>query len=87
MSNPKVISESNNFIVLDKYSKCLQSNESYQSENDLELDLIADLVNQGYEYLPKLNNQTTMLTNVRVQLQNLNNMQFTDVEWTRFVLE
>ena len=87
MSNSKVIAESNNFIVLDTYSKCLQANESYQSENDLELELIADLVNQGYEHVPKLNNQSTMLANVRVQLQNLNNMQFIDVEWTRFVLE
>ncbi|MCG8748803.1 type I restriction endonuclease subunit R [Tenacibaculum finnmarkense] len=86
----KTIAESNNFIVLDKYQKFSELNEtplSYQTEADLEKELIQDLQNQGYEYLPKIRSQKTMLANVRVQLQNLNNMQFTDKEWERFVTE
>ncbi len=51
MTDYKTIAESNNFIVLDKYSKYSQVNESYQSEYDLEREFIADLENQGYDYL------------------------------------
>ena len=36
MSDYKTISESNNFIVLHKYTKVWQANESYQSEGELE---------------------------------------------------
>jgi type I restriction enzyme R subunit len=87
MTDYKTIAESNNFIVLDKYTPEWKVAESYQSEDDLERELIQDLVNQGYEYLPALNNPEAMLANVRVQLQGLNNMQFLDGEWQRFVAE
>jgi type I restriction enzyme R subunit len=85
MTDYKTIAESNNFIVLDKYSKCLQVNEAYQSEYDLEREFIADLENQGYDYLSDLNNHDKMLANLREQLQALNNMQFLEGEWRRFV--
>jgi len=83
----KPIAESNNFIVLDKYDKDWKVCDSYQSEGDLERELIYDLQNQGYEFVPTLNTPEKMLTNVRVQLQSLNNMQFLDGEWLRFVEE
>ncbi len=79
------IAESNNFIVLDKYTKCSQVNEAYQSEYDLEREFIADLENQGYEYLRDVNSHEKMLANLRVQLQALNNVQFLEGEWLRFV--
>lgn len=85
MIDYKTIAESNNFIVLDKYSKEWQVNESYQSEGDLEREFILDLQNQGYEYLPALNNPEAMLVNVREQLQVLNNVHFSEGEWLRFV--
>lgn len=81
----KAIAESKNFIVLNKYSKHWSANDSYQSESDLERELIQDLQNQGYEYLPAINNPEAMLANVRQQLQNLNDVTFTDGEWQRFV--
>ena len=81
----KPIVESNNFIVLDKYAKEWQVNESYQSEYDLEREFIQDLQNQGYEYDLGLNTPEKMLTNVREQLQALNNMRFLEGEWRRFV--
>lgn len=87
MTDYKTIAESNRFIVLDKYTKEWQVAESYQSEGDLEREFIQDLRNQGYEHLPELNNPQALLDNVRTQLQTLNNMQFTDSEWNRFVLE
>ncbi|CAJ48148.1 HsdR family type I site-specific deoxyribonuclease [Bordetella avium] len=79
------IAESKNYIVLDKYTQEWKVSESYQSEGDLEREFIQDLQNQGYEYLPGLNAPEALLANVRVQLQVLNNVQFSDGEWSRFV--
>ena len=81
----KAIAESNNFIVLDKYTKEWIVADSYQSEGDLEREFVQDLVNQGYEYLSSLTTSETLLANVRAQLQTLNNVQFGDGEWLRFV--
>ena len=81
----KPIAESNNFIVLDKYTQEWKVAESYQSENELERELISDLQNQGYEYLPGLTTPEQMLVNVREQLQTLNKVEFTEGEWLRFV--
>ncbi|WP_019879932.1 type I restriction endonuclease subunit R [Succinispira mobilis] len=78
------IAESNNFIVLDKYTKLSQVCESYQTESSLEQELISDLVKQGYEYLPELNMPEKMLANVRKQLQILNKVEFSEAEWLRF---
>ena len=81
----KTIAESNNFIVLDKYIKQCDSATGHQSENDLEQELVNDLVNQGYEFLPNLNSPQAMLANVKVQLEKLNNVNFSQSEWLRFV--
>ncbi|WP_199898835.1 HsdR family type I site-specific deoxyribonuclease [Komagataeibacter kakiaceti] len=79
------IAETNRFIVLDKYVRAWEAADSYQSETDLERELVQDLHDQGYEYLPDLKSTSAMLANVRVQLQALNDVQFTDKEWVRFV--
>lgn len=80
----KTIVESNNFIVLDKYTREWAIAEGYQSEDALEREFIQDLVNQGYEFMPGLNTHEALLANVRVQLQVLNAVQFSDGEWLRF---
>ncbi|EMO90755.1 type I site-specific deoxyribonuclease, HsdR family [Leptospira noguchii str. 2001034031] len=85
MHEYRLIAESNNFIVLDKYTREWQVSESYQSEADLERELVQDLINQGYEFLPGLNTPEKMLVNVRENLQSLNSMQFSEGEWIRFV--
>lgn len=85
MTDYKTIAESKNFIVLDKYTKDYMVAESYQSEGDLERELIRDLVSQGYEYLPALTSPEAMLANVREQLQTLNSVEFSEGEWKRFV--
>ena len=90
MTTYKTIAESNNFIVLDKYIKHAVAHEApiaYQTEAALEREFIKDLVNQGYEHATQLNTPPAMLSNVRVQLQQLNAMVFTDAEWGRFVEE
>ncbi|NVO00646.1 MAG: type I restriction endonuclease subunit R [Geobacteraceae bacterium] len=81
------IAESNNFIVLDKYTRDWQVCETYQSEYDLEREFIQDLQNQGYEYLPDVKTPDTLLKNVRMQLQTLNSVKFAEGEWLRFVEE
>ncbi|MFZ5487490.1 MAG: type I restriction endonuclease subunit R [Pseudomonadota bacterium] len=85
MIDYKAIAESKNFIVLDQYTQEWKVAESYQSESDLEREFIQDLQNQGYEYLPGLNTPEALLANVRLQLQALNNVQFSNGEWLRFV--
>ena len=81
----KTIAESKNFIVLDKYASDWPSADHYQSEAELERELIKDLRDQGYEFLPDLTSQDAMLANVRVRLEELNSVSFTDAEWQRFV--
>ncbi|WP_312785156.1 type I restriction endonuclease subunit R [Brevundimonas sp.] len=79
------IAETNRFIVLDKYVRAWKAADSYQSESDLERELIQDLRKQGYEFRADLKSKDAVLANVRVQLQALNDVQFTDKEWGRFV--
>lgn len=86
----KTIAESNNFIVLDKFTKYSEANEApaaYQTEAALEKEFIQDLINQGYENPIDLKTPEAMLANVRLQLQSLNNVSFSDAEWIRFVEE
>lgn len=80
------IAETNNFIVLDKYIKAERTGDSYQSESELELELIQDLMNQGYEFI-SIKSQPAMLNNVREQLQSLNAVVFNEREWRRFTEE
>lgn len=90
MTQFNTIAETSNFIILDRYNKYSSLNESpagFQSESALEREFIQDLINQGYENPTGLTTLQAMLANVRVQLQVLNNMVFTDAEWARFVEE
>jgi type I restriction enzyme R subunit len=89
MSTYKTIAESNNFIILDKFTKYYEVHEApaiYQTEANLEKEFIKDLINQGYENL-SLKTYQEMLSNARIQLQTINNMTFLDNEWARFVEE
>lgn len=90
MAQYRTIAESNNFIVLDNYTKYSMVNETpvgYQTESALEREFIQDLINQGYENPSGLTTVEAMLTNARIQLQTLNDMVFTDSEWERYVEE
>src|SRR5690606_12580430 len=87
MPQYNTIAESNNFIVLEKYDKHSTINDApaaYQTEAALEREFIQDLMNQGYEHASHIKTMDAMLANVRKQLQALNNMVFTEGEWSRF---
>lgn len=90
MTQYNTIAESNNFIVLDDYTKYNELHEpsvAYQSEASLEQEFIQDLVSQGYEYRPDISSPEALLANARIQIQNLNDVVFSDKEWLRFVEE
>ena len=90
MAQYNTIAESNNFIVLDAYTKYNELHEpsvAYQSEASLEREFIQDLVNQGYEYRPDISTPEELLANARMQIQGLNDVEFSDKEWLRFVEE
>ncbi|WP_332028020.1 type I restriction endonuclease subunit R [Kaistella sp.] len=87
MPQYNTIAESNNFIVLEKYDKHSSVHDApaaYQTEAALEREFIQDLINQGYEHASHIKTMDAMLANVRKQLQALNNMVFTEGEWSRF---
>lgn len=87
MPQYNTIAESNNFIILEKYDKHSTVNDApaaYQTEAALEREFIQDLINQGYEHASHIKTMDAMLANVRKQLQVLNNMMFTEGEWSRF---
>ncbi|QEY26027.1 type I restriction endonuclease subunit R [Neisseria zalophi] len=86
MTETQPIAETNHFIILDKYTKIEQSG-SYQTESQLEQELISDLQNQGYEYRKDLNSTEKLLANLREQVQKLNHITFSDNEWQRFLEE
>ncbi|AQT48483.1 type I restriction enzyme, R subunit [Bartonella choladocola] len=83
----KPIAETNSFIVLDRYDTIDQTGATYQTEADLENELIKDLSSQGYEYLPKLTSHEALLVNLREQLEKLNSVHFSNSEWQRFLTE
>ena len=83
----KPIAESKNFIVLEKYEKIDQVNEPYQNEYNLERAFIKDLEALGYEYAKEIKNHDTLLKNLRVQIEKLNSVNFSDGEWQRFLEE
>ena len=80
------IAEMTNGIILANYEKILQVQESYQSEAELEESMIKNLVQQGYE---KFNGKTSddLYKNLKIQIEKLNKVTFTDEEWKRFLIE
>ncbi|BAL51443.1 MULTISPECIES: type I restriction endonuclease subunit R [Lactococcus] len=80
------IIESNNFIVLDKWTK-LEQKGNFQSESDLEREMISDLQQQGYDYANYLTTPEALLGNLRLQLEDLNAVHFSDNEWERLLSE
>lgn len=78
------IAETKHFIVLDRYERASVVSDLYQSESALELEFINDLDKQGIAYVADIRSPEALLANVRVQLEELNNVRFTDAEWKRF---
>lgn len=69
--------------VVSEYVSDASPEADYQSEASLEKAFIGLLESQAYEYLP-LHTEAEMIENLRIQLEALNGMKFTDGEWNRF---
>lgn len=83
MNNYNVIMEMTNATVVAEYEPLKKKSDSYQSEAALENEFIKMLSEQGYEYL-KINDSKGLISNLRAQLEILNDYKFSDNEWDRF---
>lgn len=84
MCNYNVLLASDEATVMDEYTPEVQHRQQYQSEADLEADMIQRLQGQGYQY-PDIHNIDDALRNLRACLEELNNVRFNDSEWQRFL--
>lgn len=82
-STYNLLASSDESTVVTEYKQNQASSESYQSEADLEHELIVLLQREGYEYLP-IHKEQDLIDNLRAKLELLNNYHFTDNEWKRF---
>ena len=76
-----ILAELENSTVVAKYETPERTRTGYQSENELELSLIAQLQQQGYEYKKTLTTDKQLVENLRECLQRLNNITLSDNEW------
>ena len=85
-STYKSIMETAESTVVSEYTSTPTDRTKYQSEDELEKDLIERLQNQGYEYLC-FSTEEELINNLRLQLEKLNNFDFSDNEWKIFYEE
>ena len=87
MGQYDVVSENPESTVVGEYqAPDTPRSTAYQSEADLEKAFIQLLQSQAYEYLP-VTTEAELIANLRKQLETLNNISFSDVEWERFFKE
>ncbi len=79
-----LLSENSQSTVVEYYERQIEAREAgYQTEADLERSLIERLQRQGYEYVP-IKHEDELVSNLRKQLELLNDYTFTDAEWDTF---
>ena len=80
-----IVAQTTENTVVTEYEPVKTRSEAYQSEWELECEFIRLLVEQGYENKP-IHNEDELISNLRLQLEALNNYHFTDGEWQRSFL-
>jgi len=80
-----IVAESTQSTVVAEYISDKKRVSQYQGEAELENAFIKQLETQAYEYL-KITSENDLVLNLRKQLENLNNYNFTDSEWERFFI-
>ena len=78
-----IVAQTNENTVVTEYEPVKQRSEQYQSEAALEQEFIRMLTEQGYTYL-KIHTEDELVSNLRSQLEELNNYKFSDNEWKQF---
>ena len=79
------VAENVHSTVVGEYAPDIKRAEHYQSEDDLEQAFIRQLESQAYEYLP-ITSEQDLVTNLRRQLEKLNDVIFSDKEWEHFFI-
>lgn len=82
--NPIAVSSESTVVA--EYVQDTAASSAYQSEADLERELVRLLQSQAYEYLP-ITSEPQLVANLRAQLEALNAMNFSDGEWKQFFSE
>lgn len=80
------IAEMTSGIILANYEKTESVQDTYQTEEQLEQNLINNLVSQGYERFFVTSNDD-LYKNLKNQIERLNKIEFTESEWKRFLVE
>lgn len=80
------IAVSSESTVVAEYEPGAKAKAAYQSEAELERELIRLLESQAYEYLP-ITSEAELVANLRTQLEALNGITFSDGEWEQFFTE
>lgn len=83
MSQYNIIVSTSEATVVSEYEPQQTRSDAYQSEAALEAAFIKMLTEQGYTWLP-IHSSDELVKNLRVQLETLNDYQFSDAEWQRF---
>ena len=83
MSYFNIVAQTTENTVVTEYEPVKVRSSGYQSEAALEKEFIRMLTEQGYEYLT-IHHERDLIANLRIQLENLNNYQFSESEWDRF---
>lgn len=86
MSMYNIVASTNQSTVVAEYIPEERKETAYQSEAELENEFIRLLTTLGYEYLT-INSEEELISNLRKQLETLNNCTFTDNEWKRLYKE
>src|SRR5574344_1042707 len=83
MDKYALVAENPESTVVAEYQPLYRKETTFQSEADLEKAFIEQLQTQAYDYLP-ITSEDELIANLRLQLEALNNYQFTDSEWEQF---
>lgn len=85
-STYNIIASTDECTVVTEYTSTTKKSEAYQTEAALEGEFIKQIQSQGYDYI-NIDNEDALISNLRIQLEKLNDYHFSDGEWKRFFNE
>ncbi|MEK7620864.1 MAG: type I restriction endonuclease subunit R [Patescibacteria group bacterium] len=83
MNKFSLVAENSNSTVVGEFTPAKTRATSYQSEAELEQAFVKLLESQAYDFL-QITSEADLTSNLRTQLEKLNNYQFSDTEWNQF---
>ncbi|HEF3557933.1 TPA: type I restriction endonuclease subunit R [Campylobacter upsaliensis] len=83
MKSLKLLAQNTTSTIAVEWTPSKKVDSSYQSEAQLEKELIATLQAQGYGYAP-ISDEKSLESNLRTKLEELNSTTLSDTEWRRF---